>query len=92
MRLGSLGLLFATRPVSAKPLAKDQRMTINELRCKGCKTLLGTDDDDGLIIRRGGMQAIVPHAETAAIVCYKCGQLNSVTLAAGRAAALVANK
>ena len=64
----------------------------NELRCKGCKTLLGTDDDDVLIIRRGGMQAIVRHAENASIVCYKCGQLNSVTLGAGRAAANPADK
>lgn len=64
----------------------------NELRCKGCKTLLGTDDDDVLIIRRGGMQAIVRRAENASIVCYKCGQLNSVILAAGRAAAHDADK
>ncbi|MDX2023234.1 MAG: hypothetical protein SF187_23575 [Deltaproteobacteria bacterium] len=65
---------------------------VNELRCKGCKTLLGTDDDEGLVIRRGGMQATVPHAETASIVCYKCGRLNSMILAAGRASANDADK
>lgn len=55
-----------------------------ELRCTCCKTLLGAEDDHGLTIQRGGMQATIPHAPTVTIVCYKCGHLNWFTLAAGR--------
>jgi RNase P subunit RPR2 len=59
-------------------------MNRTELRCKCCKTLLGTEDDDGVTIQRGGMQVTVPHPPTVTIVCYRCGHLNLFTLAAGR--------
>ena len=54
-------------------------MEHTKLRCKYCKTqpLLATVDEDGLItVQRGGMQATFADAQTAAIVCYRCGKLN----------------
>jgi hypothetical protein len=43
------------------------------------------EDDHGLTIQRGGMQATFPDAHTVMIVCYRCSKANLFTLKAKEA-------
>jgi hypothetical protein len=61
-------------------LMEGSAMKPTELRCKCCRTLLGTKDEDGLTIQRGGMQATIPGAPTVVIICYRCSKTNVFSL------------
>jgi hypothetical protein len=70
-------------------LKEGSAMTPTELRCKRCKTLLGVNDDDnGLVIERGGMRATIPDPPpVVVIVCYRCSTRNVFRPAKGKPAA-----
>jgi len=46
-----------------------QTQSTNECHCKSCNALLAKRDRDGLTIRRGGMQVVVPGECT--VTCYR---------------------
>lgn len=59
-----------------------------DLRCKGCRILLGKVDESGLTIVRGELQITVTGEFHASIVCYRprCRTLNVLHMRTGTAA------
>ena len=49
-----------------------------QIRCKGCQTLLAAIDSSGFTIMRGNLQATISGQFTASVVCYRCQALNVV--------------
>lgn len=66
--------------------------TQQDIRCKGCKILLGRVDESGLTIRRGDLQATFTGDFHASLVCYRtrCRELNVLQLSTSASSAKAA--
>jgi phage FluMu protein Com len=46
------------------------------VRCRSCRSVLAVVDEQGLTIKRGGLEVVVDGDFHASFICYRCRTLN----------------